>query len=538
MSEPTFDAVVVGAGFSGLYAVHRLREDGFTVRAFEKGDGVGGTWYWNRYPGARCDVESLDYQYSFSDELIAEWHWSERYPAQAEILSYLNHVADRFDLRRDIQLQTAVTSAEWDDAAALWTVGTDRGETVTARYLVMASGCLSVAKEPDIPGVGNFAGLKLHTSAWPHEEPDLAGKRVAVIGTGSSGIQTITALAPVVGELLVLQRTPSFALPAIPTPVSEEEEATRKTEFQRRRAEAKNSFLGLTAPFNDTPAAEASEQERREVFERYFHMGGLPMYLAFNDLLFNPEMNQQVAEFHAEKIREQIEDKAVADLLVPTTYPWGTKRVCVETGYYKTFNRDNVSLIDISATPIEEITATGIRVDGVEHTVDVIVFATGFDALTGAPLKINPTGRGGVRLADRWADGPRTYLGLCVNGFPNMFLVTGPGSPSVFSNMVISIEQHVEWIADAMKALRDRGTPVLEATEAAEEEWTAQLAAIAEATLFPRANSWYMGANVPGKPRSFLAFLGVGPYRQICDDVAADDYRGFDVREAPSPVPA
>ncbi|MGQ0464991.1 MAG: flavin-containing monooxygenase [Sporichthyaceae bacterium] len=527
MASSTYDAVIVGAGFSGLYAIHKLRELGFTARAYEKGDGIGGTWYWNRYPGARCDVESVDYQYAFDPELVNEWKWSERYPAQAEILTYINHVADRFDLRRDVSLNTTIESASWDEATNRWTVSTDGGETIEAQFLILASGCLSLAKEPDIPGVADFAGLKLHTSAWPHDEPDLTGKRVAVVGTGSSGIQTITAIAPKVEHLLVLQRTPSYAVPAIAGPVSEEEEAVRRGQFFERREFAKKSFLGLTAPFNDTPAAQASEAERTETYERYFAMGGLPSYLSFNDLLFDPAMNQTMADFHAEKIRGQVKDKAVADMLVPTTYPWGTKRVCVETGYYTTFNRDNVELVDISATPIDEINATGVRIGGVQHDVDVIVFATGFDALTGAPLKINPTGRGGVRLSERWADGPQTYLGLCVNGFPNMFLVTGPGSPSVFSNMLISIEQHVEWIADAMTAMRAGGTPTLEASLEAEQAWTGQLNSIAEATLCTRANSWYMGANVPGKPRAFLAFLGVGAYREVCDDVAANEYKGF-----------
>ncbi|MGQ0845713.1 MAG: flavin-containing monooxygenase [Sporichthyaceae bacterium] len=532
MSE--FDAVIVGAGFSGLYAVHLLRQQGFTVRAYEKGDGVGGTWYWNRYPGARCDVESIDYQYSFAPELVQEWRWSERYPAQAEILSYLDHVADRFDLRRDIVFDTTVTGATWKEATARWTVQTDGGEQIEARFLILASGSLSLAKEPDIPGVANFAGQKLHTSAWPHDEPDLTGKRVAVIGTGSSGIQTVTALAPKVGHLLVLQRTPSYAIAAIDTPVGADEEAARREQFFERREFAKRSFLGLTAPFNDVPAATASEQERRETYERYFAMGGLPAYLSFNDLLFDPAMNQTIADFHAEKIRDQVQDKAIADRLVPTTYPWGTKRVCVETGYYRTFNRDNVELLDISATPIEEINATGVRIDGVQHDLDVIVFATGFDALTGAALKIDPVGRDGVRLSQRWAAGPQTYLGLCVNAFPNMFLVTGPGSPSVFSNMVISIEQHVEWIAAALTTMRERGAEVLEATAEAEAAWTAQLNAIAEATLCTRADSWYMGANVPGKPRAFLAFLGVGAYREVCEDVVANDYRGFILREGAS----
>lgn len=527
MASSMYDAVIVGAGFSGLYAIHKLREQGFAVRAYEKGDGIGGTWFWNRYPGARCDVESVDYQYSFDPDLVNEWRWSERYPAQAEILSYINHVADRHDLRRDIQLNTMVSSASWDEAAARWAVTTDGGETIEAQFLILASGSLSLAKEPDVPGVANFAGQKLHTSAWPHDEPDLAGKRVAVAGTGSSGIQTITAIAPKVEHLLVLQRTASYAIPAIPTPVGEEEEATRRSQFFSRREFAKHSFLGLTAPFNNVPAAQASEQERRETYERYFAMGGLPAYLSFNDLLFDPAMNQTMADFHASKIRDQVQDKAVADLLVPTTYPWGTKRVCVETGYYKTFNRENVELVDISATPIDEINATGIRIGGVQHDVDVIVFATGFDALTGAALRINPTGRDGVRLSERWASGPQTYLGLCVNGFPNMFMVTGPGSPSVFSNMLISIEQHIDWITDAMTAMRSGGTGVLEASAEAEQAWTGQLNAIAEATLCTRANSWYMGANVPGKPRAFLAFLGVGAYREVCDDVAANEYKGF-----------
>lgn len=525
----TVDVIVVGAGFAGLYAVHRLRGDGFTVQAFESGDGVGGTWYWNRYPGARCDVESIDYQYSFSPELLAEWTWSERYPAQPEILAYLNHVADRFDLRRSYQFGTSVTSAEWDDDTGHWTVQTDGGTRVNARHVVMASGMLSVPNSsPDIPGLETFTGQRLHTATWPAEPVDLSGKRVAVIGTGSTAIQAIPHIAREADHLLVLQRTANYALPAISTPWAKEEADMKRAEFEQRRHYAKHSFLGLASPLNDVSALSVSDEERERTFEEYFGMGGLPMYGVFNDILFNPEANRLAAEFVAARIRSRVNDPNIAEKLVPRGYPFGTKRLCVEDGYYETFNRDNVTLVDVSATPIDEITPSGIRIDGTEHPVDTIVFATGFDALTGAALRIDPRGKDGRKLSDEWADGPVTYLGVAVAGFPNLFMVTGPGNPGALSNAVISIEQNVDWITDALNRMREEDIPVMEATTEAQEQWTAQVADIASASLFPQAKSWYMGANIPGKPKVFSVFLGgVGKYREICDQIAAGGYTGF-----------
>jgi cyclohexanone monooxygenase len=523
-----YDAIVVGAGFAGMYMLHRLREQGLSVRVFEAGSGVGGTWFWNRYPGARCDVESVDYQFSFSDELLHEWNWSERYPRQDELLAYLNHVADRFDLRRDIQLNTRVTRALFDEKATRWDVETEGGDRFSASYVVMATGCLSAARVPAFEGLNTFQGEWYHTGAWPDEGVDFAGKRVAVIGTGSSGIQSIPVIAKEADQLLVLQRTANYSVPAFNRPLTEEAKKEGVEHFADRRKITQESVLGLSVPPTGKSALEVSTEERQAIYEERWQMGGLPMYGAFIDLMVDERANETAVEFFRAKIREKVSDPEVAEKLLPKGYPFGGKRICVENGFFETFNRDTVTLIDINEQPIRRITPTGILAGDTEYPVDVIVFATGFDAMTGALLAIDIQGRGGRTLQDKWSEGPRTYLGIAIAGFPNMFLITGPGSPSVFSNMVVSIEQHVDWIADAVARLRKDGVQLMEADRAAEDAWVDHVNVVANSTLLPRAASWYMGANVPGKPRIFMPYLGgVGAYRQKCNEVAAKDYDGF-----------
>jgi cyclohexanone monooxygenase len=528
MRHADVDAIVVGAGFAGLYALHRLRGMGLSVRVLEAGSGVGGTWFWNRYPGCRCDVESLDYQYSFSEELLRDWQWTERYPAQEELLRYLEHVAERFDLNRDITLNTRVTTAVLDEDNGLWTVTTDTGEEIAARFCVMATGCLSVPKGPEVPGIESFSGDTYHTGRWPHEGVDLTGKRVAVIGTGSSGIQSIPEIARQATELVVFQRTANYMVPAFNGPLDPDKAREVVSHYDERRKRIRQSFLGLNHAMNEKSALEVEEEEREREYESRYRTGGLHMYGAFVDLLISSEANETAAEFFRRKIRERVQDPAVAEKLLPKGYPFGTKRVCVDIDYYEAFNRENVTLVDLTEEPLERIVASGVQTSQRLYEVDAIVLATGFDALTGALNAIDIRGRDGVPLRERWDEGPRSYLGIGLAGFPNMFLITGPGSPSVFSNMVISIEQHVDWIAEAIDHLRSKGLQSIEPTEEAQEAWVAHVAEVAGFTLVSRANSWYMGANVPGKPRVFMPYLGgVGPYRQRCDEIAAAGYEGF-----------
>ncbi|QUD86285.1 flavin-containing monooxygenase [Phenylobacterium montanum] len=536
MADKAFDAVIVGAGFSGLYMLHRLRGLGLTARVFEAGDGVGGTWYWNRYPGARVDIESQEYSYSFSPELEDDWAWTERYAAQPELLRYANHVADRFDLRKDIQFETRVTSAVFDEAASRWTVTTDRGETVTGRFCIMATGCLSSANDPQFPGLESFQGPTYHTGRWPHEGVDFTGKRVAVIGTGSSAIQSIPEIARQAARLTVFQRTPNYSVPAHNGPLDPKFAADWKANRARHRAEQRVSSVGFIAHDpNDQSALEVSDEERQAIFEDRWRRGGFSLGGAFNDIGVNMEANLTAQKFVAEKIREIVKDPKTAEALVPKTYPFGTKRLCIDTGYYATFNRDNVELVDLRETPIEAITPAGVRTSAKEYPADAIVFAIGFDAMTGALNRIDIRGREGKALKDVWADGPKTYLGLMVAGFPNLFTITGPGSPSVLSNMIVSIEQHVDWITDCLAWLGQRQASVIEATPEAQEAWVAHVNEVADTTLYPLANSWYIGANVPGKPRVFMPYVGgVGLYRERCDAVAANDYEGFEVRSAAS----
>jgi len=522
------DAVVVGAGFAGLYMLHKLRGQGRRARVFEAGSEVGGTWFWNRYPGARCDVESMDYSYSFSEELQQEWRWTERFPSQPELLRYLNHVADRFDLRPDIRLGTRVTAAAFDESALRWQVRTDRGDQVSAQHLILAVGCLSAAAiaVPDFPGLATFGGRWYHTCDWPMDDVDFAGQRVAVIGTGSSGVQVIPEIARDAAHLTVFQRTPNFSIPARNRSLDDEYQREFKKRYNERREMLRhlNFFLG-----NPRLARQTPPDERQAEYEARWQAGGPAFLGAFGDLLVDQEANDTAADFVRGKIREIIRDPEVAERLIPHGFPLGAKRPCIDTDYFDTYNRDNVTLVDVNAAPIEEITPTGIRTAAGIHELDSIVFATGFDAMTGAILAIDIRGRDGVRLRDKWLAGPRAYLGAATAGFPNMFIITGPGSPSVISNMVVSIEQHVDWIGDHVEYMRARGLQTAEADLAAEDKWVEQVQEVADRTLFPKAtNSWYLGANIPGKPRVFMPYVGgVGPYREICDEVAANDYEGF-----------
>ena len=524
-----YDVVIVGAGFSGLYLLHRLRQLGISARVYEAGPSVGGTWYWNRYPGARVDVESQEYCYAFSPELDAAWTWTERYASQPELLAYFNHVADRFDLRPDIQLETRVTAAVYDEDSRRWTVTTDRGETVVARFCVMATGCLSVPKDSDVPGADSFAGPSWHTGRWPHEGVDFTGKTVAVIGTGSSAVQSIPQIAAQARHVTVFQRTATFSAPAHNGPLDPQVAADWADNRERYRKEARDTGFGIrsaTPPLQ--PALEATPEERAAAYEERWNYGGLGILGAYTDLLLNPEANATAAEFVRGKIRAIVKDPAVAERLAPKSYPLGAKRPCVDIGYYETFNRENVSLVDLSEEPLETVTPAGVKTRAREYRVDAIVYAIGFDAMTGALNRIDIRGRGGARLKDAWAVGPRTYLGLMVAGFPNLFLVTGPGSPSVLCNMAVAIEQHVEWISACIGWMSERQAGSIEAAEAAQDEWVAHVNAVAQMTVYPLANSWYLGANVPGKPRVFMPYIGGFPaYRDKCDDVAAKGYEGF-----------
>jgi cyclohexanone monooxygenase len=531
MSEVSeHDVIIVGAGFAGLYMLHRALGLGLSTRVVEAGGGVGGTWYWNRYPGARCDVESMEYSYQFSDELQQSWQWTERYASQPEILDYLNHVADRFELRPHITFDSRVVEATFDEATERWIVTTDDGKQMWAHYLVMATGCLSSANTPAFPGMEAFAGPMFHTGRWPHQPVDFTGQRVGVIGTGSSGVQSIPVIAEQAAELFVFQRTATYAVPAHNHPLDEGEQTAIKADYEAFRA--RNSLmpfaLGSRQPLNEVSALAVEADERDRVYEDRWQHGGLPFLGAFLDLLFDPQANDTAAEFVRSKIRQIVTDPVVADRLLPSTVI-GCKRLCVDTGYYATFNRDNVTLVDVSASPIEEITPTGLRVGDREYELDCLVFATGFDAMTGALLAVDIRGRDGLRLRDAWAEGPRTYLGLGVAGFPNLFLITGPGSPSVLTNMVVSIEQHVNWIADCFQYMSANGYRRIEADEEAQGAWVDYVNAVADFTLFPSCNSWYLGANVPGKPRVFMPLVGFPPYAEKCAEVAAKDYEGFAV---------
>ena len=523
------DVVVVGAGFAGMYMLHRLRGLGMRVRVFEQGSGVGGTWYWNRYPGARCDVESMQYSYSFSEELQQEWDWSEHYASQPEILAYANHVADRFNLRPDIQFDTAVERTDFDERANRWTVTTSDGKTVTANFVVLATGCLSNARMPDIEGLDRFKGNVYHTGHWPHHQVDFTGRRVAVIGTGSSGIQAVPVIAEQAKQLTVFQRTANFSIPSRNGPMpAEKRDWFKKNYGEVRRVARDVSRNGIFTPQPDRGALDDGDNERRAKYEAGWEHGGVVFMAVYNNILLDKAANDTASDFVRGKIAETVKDSATAKLLQPNSHPIGTKRICVDTDYFAAFNRPNVELVDIKNHPIEEITENAVRVSGKDYEADALVLATGFDAMTGSVARIDIVGRDGQTLNQKWEAGPRTYLGLMTAGFPNLFVITGPGSPSVLSNMIVSIEQHVDWIADCLTRLRALDRASVEATVDAEDAWVAHVSEVGHATLYPLANSWYMGANVPGKPRIFMPYIGgVGAYRQICDDVAAKGYEGF-----------
>lgn len=524
------DAVIIGAGFSGLYMLHRARDVlGLRARVFEAGDGVGGTWYWNRYPGARCDSESYYYSFSFSEELEQEWEWTSKYPEQPEILRYLNHVADRFKLRDDIQLSTSVSSATFNKETHRWDVVTEAGERFSAQYVISAVGCLSMANVPQIEGLDSFSGEWYHTGAWPHEGVDFVGKRVGLIGTGSTGIQATPVIARDAEHLFVFQRTPNFSVPARNAPLTPDSTRDIKNNYREIRKLARESFGGFPFKPSERMAMEMTDEERTEIYEGLWEEGGFKfLYGSFFDIFIDQAANDTAANFIREKIRGIVHDPAVAEKLLPTDHPYGSKRPPIDTDYFESFNRDNVTLVDVRESPITEITPTGIRTAAGEYELDVIVFATGFDAMTGSLLKMDIRGVDGQTLRDKWADGPRTYLGLQTAGFPNLFIITGPGSPSVLSNMPVSIEQHVEWISDCIAYMRDNAFAQIDATEEAEDEWVDHVGEIAGFTLFEKANSWYLGANIPGKKRIFMPYVGgVFPYRQRCDEVAAKGYEGF-----------
>ena len=524
---PDVDAVVIGAGFAGLYMLHRLRDMGLSVRVFERGSGVGGTWYWNRYPGARCDTDSVEYSYQFSDALQQEWRWTERFATQPEILRYLEHVADRFDLRRDIRFGTSVTEAAFDEAAGCWRIATDDGARLSATYCIMATGCLSAPNRPEFDGLDRFAGEWYHTGAWPHEGVSFAGKRVGIVGTGSSAIQSIPLIAAEARHLTVFQRQANYSVPARNGPLDAGVYADIRAQYGKLRQQAKQTPTGCWWHVNPATADEMSPSARRRELEARWETGGLCMYSVFKDVLMNDEANEIAAAFIREKIRGLVHAPQVAALLSPHSFV-GCKRICLDTDYFATFNQPNVTLVDISDAPVEEITRAGLRTGGKEYELDTIVFAIGYDAMTGPLLRIDIRGAGGQTLNAKWADGPRTYLGLLVEGFPNLFTITGPSSPSVLTNMVPAIEQHVEWIADCIANARACGRPRIEATREAEDGWMAHHEEVAAETLFPSCNSWYVGANVPGKPRKVTPYTGGFPsYIEKCDAVVANGYEGF-----------
>ena len=539
-----YDVVIVGAGFAGLYMLHRLRSAGFKTRVFEQASDVGGTWYWNRYPGARCDVESMQYAYSFSSELEQEWEWTERYATQPEILRYVNHVADRFDLRHDIQFNTCVATAIFNETGSRWMIETSNGDHISATYCVMATGCLSSTNTPNFEGVESFSGSLYHTGEWPHHEIDFSGQRVGIIGTGSSAIQSIPLIAEQAKHLYVFQRTPHYTVPARNQPLQSDPKTQHsgrkaygydedltveeiKADYRGLRQRALKSFAALAFTPNRQSALEMTEMERQREFEKRWKQGGLTFQGVFSDFAISREANEFAAEFVRQKIQQTVKNSVVAKALVPT-YTIGCKRLAVDTDYYKTYNRPNVTLVDVSKSPIERITSAGVHALGREYPLNSLIMATGFDAMTGTLLKIDIQGRGGLRLREKWVEGPRSYLGLCLAGFPNLFTITGPGSPSVLTNMLLSIEQHVDWIFDCMEYLRDRNITEIEPTLEAENEWVTHNSEVASDHIRNSCSSWYVGGNIESKPRVFMPYVGGFPnYVEKCRNIADNGYEGF-----------
>lgn len=531
------DALVIGAGFGGMYALYKLRQLGFTVRGFERGAGFGGTWYWNRYPGARCDIESVSYQFAFEPELARNWEWTERYAQQPEIERYAQYVADSLDLAKDFEFSTSIVAAAFDETAQRWRVETDGGDVVWAQFIVSATGCLSTRNTPDFPGLETFEGETYHTGSWPKEGVDLTGKRVAVIGTGSSGVQSIPKIAEEADHLYVFQRTAQYSVPAGQSTLDPAKQQRRRDEIVQWREAAFKSFGGLPDMVRSTRSVmeDSDDELRRKYDERWGIGGALDFLTVHSDVGLNEEANARVSEYVREKIRAIVKDPETAELLCPKI-PIGIKRFLVDTNYFDTYNRDNVTLVDVHDRPIERITTKGIVANGVEYELDVIVFATGFDAMTGPLLQIDIQGREGISLRDTWKDGPRTLLGFQVAGFPNLFMVSGPLSPSVLSVMTIGIEQQVDWIADCLVYMRDRDLATIEADTDAQNEWVDHTQDLVRGTMRMKVDSWYLGANIPGKPRVFMVYTGgFGVYTARCNEAAANGYTGFDFATASAP---
>ena len=535
-----FDAIVVGAGFAGLNMLQELRQLGLSTKVLEAGDGVGGTWFWNRYPGARCDSESVYYMFSdrFSKEILQEWTWSERFVSQPEILDYLNYVADKMDLRRDIQLNARVTSAVYDEEGNRWLVTLEDGTTVSARNLITAVGCLSTTNMPEFPGLENYSGDWYHTGAWPHEKVDFTGQRVAVIGTGCTGIQVVPEVAEEASKVWVFQRTPNYAIPTQNRPLDAESTQNVKDDYEAIWQKARESGFGFPYDVADRSAVDYPAEERERIYEAAWAKGGFYIGIeTFSDFLNNKASNDTISDFLRSKIRETVHDPATADLLSPTTYPFFTKRPPLETGYFEAFNRDNVALIDVRTTPITGITEHGVKTADAEYEADAIIFATGFDSMTGTLFRMGIRGKDGQTLEAKWAEGPKTYLGLTTHGFPNLFIITGPQSPSVLANMPVAIEQNCEWIAGLIGYMTERGIDYVEATEDAEQRWVDHHNEVAADTLLLGTDSWWVGANIPGKPRTLYPYVGgVGVFRQTCQEIADNGYEGFTLLErAPAP---
>ena len=533
-ASTVLDVAIIGAGFSGLHMIYKLRSMGMKIRAFETGDGVGGTWYWNRYPGCGSDIESLEYSYGFSEDLQQEWRWSKRYPPQPEIEKYLNHVADRFDLRRDIQFNTRINSAVFDEKSDMWKLTTDKGQVILARFCIMATGLLSAPKPADIPGIKDFAGTVLYTSRWPKEKVDFAGKRVGIIGTGSTAVQAIPLIAAEAGHLTVFQRTPNFTVPLRNGPLDPEYEKMVKSDYSGWRKKQMNSFGGYVSvnfqavESNPNAAMEVSRDERLKEFEYRWSSGGLCFYTSFKDLLVDPRANEELAEFFREKIRPRIKDPAVADKLLPKGYPILTKRLCADTNYFEAFNRDNVSLVDIRETPIDKLVPEGLQVGGAVHNLDYLIIATGFDAITGALINMDIRGLGGKTIREDWSSGPRTNAGLMTAGFPNMIFTNGPGSCTGFFNPVILVEYQGAWIGDLLESMRKKGFTRVESEREADDKWVAHMREVAAPTLFWNSNNWFIGANVPGKARVMLLYLGgFKAYRDHTTVIARNGFEGF-----------
>ncbi len=527
--QEQFDAIIVGAGFAGMYMLHKLRSMGLRVQAYERGDGVGGTWYWNRYPGARCDLESMEYSYSFDADLQQDWNWKEKYGTQPELLEYANHVADRFNLRRNIKFQTRIKAAHYDEIESKWTVSTDDGARVTATHLVLATGNLSTPQLPDIEGVTEFSGRSFHTGDWPHEEIDFEGRRVGIIGTGSSAVQAIPMIAKKAKHLTVFQRTANFSIPAHHGLLDPTERELKKSRYDEIRATANETPFGIAKFGSPTQSAwDVTDAERQKIYEEAWVIGGQALLFTFTDLLIDAEANATAAEFVRNRIRETVKDPVVAELLCPKGHPIGTKRLCLDSFYYETYNRDNVSLVDVKNEPISRIESDAVIVGDRAFLLDDLVFATGFDAMTGAARDIDIVGESGVRLTDLWSAGPQTYLGLMVAGFPNMYLITGPQSPGVKSQMILSIEYHVDIIAKMVEKIRNEGLSSVNVELEAQDAWVEHTNEVANNTLYPQAASWYMGSNISGKAQVFMPYVGgVKQYRAICGEVIAENWRGF-----------